>query len=41
VNIDTVDLEIIWLKLKKYRNAWQSIAYSPIGNVVLSPSEYL
>jgi len=28
-------------KNKKTRNAWQSLAYSPLGVVVSRPSEYL
>jgi len=28
-------------KYKKLENAWQSLAYSPLGAVVSPPSEYL
>jgi len=39
--IGPVDLEIICLKLKKEtRKAWQSLAYSPLGAVVSTLSEY-
>jgi len=31
-----------WQPIKvKLENAWQSLAYSPLGAIVLSPSEYL
>jgi len=46
--IDPADLEIICLreiikkvKKRKTRNAWQSLAYSPLGAVVSPHSEYL
>ena len=43
MKIGPVDPEIIWLKLKKEetRNAWQSIAYSPLGAVVSPPQRIL
>ena len=47
VKIGPVDTEIALLILKKQRkkeetrNAWQSLAYSPLGAVVSPPSKYL
>ena len=37
VKIDPVDTDISLLIVKKTRNAWQSLAYSPLGTTV-SPS---
>jgi len=41
----SADLQIICLreiiKKDKTRNAWQSLAYSPLGAIVSPPSEYL
>jgi len=43
--IGSADLEIICLretiKKDKTRNAWQSLAYSPLGAIVSPPTEYL
>ena len=44
VKIRPVDTEIALLIVKKeikLENAWQSLAYSPLGAVVSPPSEYL
>jgi len=43
VKIGPVDTEIALLRVKrrKLENAWQSLVYSPLGAVVLLPSEYL
>jgi len=43
VKIGPVDTEMALLIVKKEetRNAWQSLAYSPLGAIVSPPSEYL
>jgi len=40
VDPETIVLSV-HLKVEKLENAWQSLAYSPLGAVVSPPSEYL
>jgi len=37
----TLTLNLVGSQKIKPRNAWQSLAYNPLGAVVSSPSEYL